>query len=103
MTKAETTLEAAFEAATSQAVKRITGPAPDHRMTSAEMLDLTEAAVARIDLWGQRGVTGISTEAIAAMACVIALSGAVPALRAQLARAAAGVNETTKKEARDVQ
>ena len=103
MMNAEATLEAAFEAAVAKALKTALGPRPDRRFGMAEMLDLADRAVARIDLWGQRGVTGATTEEIAAMACVIALSGAVPALRAQLARAAAGVNETTKQEATAVQ
>lgn len=80
----ETALEGAFEARVGQLVRRIAGPAPDAPMDPSAMLDRAEAAVAKIDLWGQRGVTGVSTEDIAAMALVIALSGAIPALRARL-------------------
>ena len=95
----ETALETAFEAALPKALRAALGPKPDRALGVDEMLDLAESAVARIDLWGIRGVTGVSTEQIAAMACVIVLTDAVGQLRARLA---APVNETTKKEASDV-
>jgi hypothetical protein len=93
----KTTLEAAFEAQVAKAVRQIAGPAPDRPMTAAELLALADRAVARIDLWGQRGVTGVSTEEIAAMACVIALTDATGQLRRRMA---ATVNETTKEGAK---
>ena len=95
----EATLEAAFEAALKEALREASAPKRDQRFSPGEMLDLAESAVARIDLWGIRGITGISTEQIAAMACVIALSDGVGLLRARMA---ATVTETTKKETPDV-
>jgi hypothetical protein len=93
----KTALEAAFEAQVAKTVRQIAGPAPDRPMTAAELLALADRAVARIDLWGQRGVTGVSTEEIAAMACVIALTDATGLLRRRMA---ATVNETTKEGAK---
>lgn len=95
----ETALEAAFAAALRPAMRAALGPKPDQRFGPGEMLDLAESAVKRIDLWGVRGITGISTEQIAAMACVIAVTDGVGLLRARMA---ATVTETTKKETPDV-
>lgn len=93
----------AFQAALNEAVqaqvRKLNARPAVEPMDASHLLDLAESAVRRIDLWGPRGVTDVSAEQIAAMACVIAASGAVGQLRARLA--ALPVTETTKKEAPD--
>lgn len=70
------------------------GPKPDLPPDAATVLARAEAAVARIDTWGKRGLTDVSIEQIEAMAIVIAASGASATLRARLA--ARADSETTK-------
>ena len=48
------------------------------RWSEARMLRLAAAAVAQVDLLGERGTTLCSMDEIAAMAAVIALSGMIP-------------------------
>ena len=92
-------LEAALNSVVQETLRKLNARPAVEPIEASRLLDLAESAVRRIDLWGARGVTDVSAEQIAAMACVIAASGAVGQLRARLA--APPVTETTKKEAPD--
>lgn len=92
-------LEAAFDVAVKARVRGMNARSAAAPFETGQMIDLAEEAVRRIDRWGTRGVTDISADHIAAMACVIAASGAIAQLRARLA--SPPVPETTKKEAPD--
>ncbi len=48
------------------------------RWTYEEMLHLAASGVTKVDLLGDRGVTLVTMDEVAAMAAVIALSGALP-------------------------
>jgi len=48
------------------------------RWTEAQMFALAASGVAKVDLLGERGTTLCTMDEIAAMAAVIALSGAIP-------------------------
>lgn len=49
-----------------------------NRWTETEMHALAQSGVTKVDLLGQRGTTLVTCEEVAAMAAVIALSGAIP-------------------------
>ena len=49
------------------------------RWTEAEMQRLAARGVLKVDLLGHRGTTLVTCEEVAAMAAVLALSGALPA------------------------
>ncbi len=60
---------------------RLHAPPPEpagRPMTEAQMLRLARAAVRKIDRWGMRGVTLVSTEEITAMALTLACLGILP-------------------------
>lgn len=46
--------------------------------TKEEMFALAQSGVAKVDLLGQRGTTLVTCDEVAAMAGVIAISGALP-------------------------
>ncbi len=71
------------------------GPKSDAPPEAETVIARAEAAVARIDTWGKRGLTDVSIHEIEAMAMVIAASDAIATLRARLRPE----SETTKGQA----
>lgn len=53
-------------------------PDPTLHWTMGEMHRLAARGVLKVDLLGQRGTTLVTCEEVAAMAAVLALSGALP-------------------------
>lgn len=51
---------------------------PIERWTETEMLHLAARGVLKVDLMGMRGTTLVTCDELAAMAAVLALSGALP-------------------------
>lgn len=51
---------------------------PIERWTEAEMVRLAARGVLKVDLMGVRGTTLVTCDELAAMATVLALSGALP-------------------------
>ena len=45
--------------------------------TEAEMLEKAARAVGKIDIWGDRGLSGVSKDELAAMACTLVALGLV--------------------------
>ena len=68
------------------------------RWTKDEVPRLAANGVNKVDLLGERGITTVTSEEIAAMAAVIALSGALPPLPDRLGGQPLPNHHITRKE-----
>ena len=68
------------------------------RWTEDEVLRLAANGVNKVDLLGERGITTVTSEEIAAMAAVIALSGVLPPLPDHLGGQPLPNHHITRKE-----